>query len=100
MSHLGSLQRMTQHQEKGWRDERMDGENGGGVVGRREEKKKGKETRDKEEYKNRRRRQILLGDVAFKYTTRKNKNCERLIHRWRECGRDTVRGGREGTNTE
>lgn len=27
-SHLGSLERMTQHQEK---DERMDGDNGGGV---------------------------------------------------------------------
>lgn len=40
VSHLGSLQQMTQHQEKGWRDERMDGENGGGVVGRREEKRK------------------------------------------------------------
>lgn len=28
LSHLGSLERMTQHQEK---DERMDGDNGGGV---------------------------------------------------------------------
>lgn len=28
VSHLGSLERMTQHQEK---DERMDGDNGGGV---------------------------------------------------------------------
>lgn len=50
MSHLGSLERMTQHQEvKGVRDERMDGDDGGDGMWEGG-KKKGKK-QNKEKYK-------------------------------------------------
>lgn len=66
---------------KGWRDERMDGDNGGGVGRSGGERRKEQETKRK--YKTG-EEDILLGDAEFKQTTRtKNRQQWCLIYKWR-----------------